>query len=308
MLRTLIVDSNNDNKRIDKVLQKLLREAPASAFHKAFRKKDIKVNGIRVAPEHIVFEGDKIDVYIPDQVLDNLFAFSPSDKHAGFSVVYEDKGILIVNKPQGLPVHPDSTRQHNTLIDLVKQYIEDKSPCGAVDVHLCHRLDRNTGGLIVIAKNSATLKAVLERMENGEITKSYQCKVSGKMEKPKDELNAYIEKDSMESRVYVHEKSSENRLKIVTRYKVLEYDRFTDLSILEVVPVTGRTHQIRAHMAFIGHPIVGDGKYGPNELNRKFKAKFQMLWAYRMSFDLKGNCPQLEGVRGKTFEVSPRWS
>lgn len=311
-MQTLIIKKDSANKRIDKVLKEKYPSMPQNFMYKAFRKKDVKVNGIRVKEDYITNIGDVVEVYIIDEILCGQTLSKPSDYTKAFTVVFEDQNILIVNKKQGIPVHPDKGQAENTLIDLVTTYIRYNE--GRIKHHasapaLCHRLDRNTGGLVIIAKNTEALKVMLEKIKNKEVKKYYQCIVRGKMEKPQSVLTAYLEKDERKSRVYINNYKTNNSLEIITKYKVLS--TLDDLiaeetaSLLEVELVTGRTHQIRAHMSYLGHPIIGDGKYGDNNLNRSLKLKYQALWAYKLKFEFNTSGEILNYLNGKEFNVTP---
>lgn len=312
-MRTIIISEEKTNKRIDRVLRETFTNLPTGAMFKAFRKKDIKVNGIRIKEDYIVRLNDRIDIYITDEILDGVPKSGESPERA-FSVVYEDRNLLVVNKRQGIPVHPDRDQVDNTLIDLVRDYLKDK---GEFTAHspfapsLCHRLDRNTGGLIMIAKNNAALEIILKKMKDNEISKYYQCLVKGKMKKREDVLKAYLEKDERKSRVFVKDIKTRGAVEILTKYKVLSYQEIPGsdegISNLEVELLTGRTHQIRAHLAYIGHPIVGDGKYGINTFNRLLGAKHQALWAYKLKFDFSKNAGMLAYLKGKELKVQPEF-
>lgn len=310
-MRSIIIDRTLAEKRIDKVLRQVFPTAPASAIYKAFRKRDIKVNGVRVKEDWIVNEGDRIEVYIVDSILEALPKENAS-LNKGYTIIFEDSNLLIVDKDQGIPVHPDREQGSDTLIDRVRLYLQEKgdfSPSSndSFPPSLCHRLDRNTGGLVIIAKNEPSLKIMMELIKEKDIQKFYQCYAKGKMPKKSEELRAFLSKDENKSKVFINDRKEKASLEIITRYRVLDYHEEKDISRLEVELVTGRTHQIRAHLAHIGHPIIGDGKYGTNAINRPLGAKQQMLWAYKLHFNFS-NGDRLNYLKGRTFSVEPRWS
>jgi 23S rRNA pseudouridine955/2504/2580 synthase len=308
-MREIIVTKENAGKRIDKYLRDTFRNMPSGAMYKAFRKKDIKVNGVRVKDDYVVSQGDRLEIYIVDEILDGVPQAGSTPFARGFSVVYEDSNIMIVNKDQGIPVHPDREQSNNTLIDFILEYLEHKGEYNPNDTNsftpcLCHRLDRNTGGLVIIAKNAESLRIMLDKIKNKEVRKFYQCLVVGKVKKQSAELRSFLIKDERKSRVFISDEPVKGASEIITKYRVLSYDMDKDISRLEVELITGKTHQIRAHLAHIGHPIVGDGKYGTNAFNRPLKAKRQMLWAYKLVFDFK-DAGMLNYLKGMKFEVEP---
>jgi len=308
-MQSVDVDGKNANIKIEKYIQILYPRLSYSILQKAFRRRDIKVNGTRVGRDYTVMPGDKLEIYIVDDLLSG-----PDVKGAkmapGFSVVYEDENILIVNKAQGVPVHPDKEQTHGTLIDSVREYLMQKggTPSSSANFQpaLCHRLDRNTGGLVIIAKNPASHAIMLQKLESREIKKYYQCLVKGRMERQEATLKAYLWKDADKSRVFVSERRTAGSLEIVTGYREIRYDPSTDISRLEVELITGRTHQIRAHLAFTGHPVIGDGKYGTNTINRYYGIKQQALWAYRIKFVFSEKSP-LDYLNGKEIKVEPEF-
>lgn len=309
-MQTLTVTEAQNGKPVDGIIRHTFPGLPVNALYKALRKKDIKINGTRIRDICRVYSGDRIDIYIADKILqgDPLAGMVPN---RGFVPVYEDCNILIVNKEQGIPVHPDRDRQDNTLINRVHDYLAQKGEFvpgkpGSFTPALCHRLDRNTGGLIIIAKNSTVLDIILNKIKSREIKKFYQCLAYGKMPFRSAELRAFLLKNEQKSRVFIYDSRVKDSLEIITRYRVLNYK--SDISRLEIELVTGRTHQIRAHLAHIGHPVIGDGKYGSNSINRSAGLKQQALWACRLEFDFVTPSGVLNYLKGKVFEADPDWS
>lgn len=313
---TLQVGKKGEGKRIDRYISSELTELPFSLLQKTFRKRDVKVNGVRVKPDYILQAGDRIDLYAQmeakEQAKEQASSFNDSTNpeiyfSSFFSVVYEDENILIVNKKQGIPVHSDKTQDKVTLIDVVRDYLKNTGGFNSDNTFqpsLCHRLDRNTGGLVIIAKTERSYKELLEKFESGEIKKYYQCLVKGRPIRDAATLKAWLFKDEGKSRVYIGTEKSKGSVEIITRYKLLAYNGELDISKLEVELLTGRTHQIRAHLAFIGHPVIGDGKYGSNALNKPLGVNRQELWAYKLIFNFsKAGC--LDYLKGKTFESVP---
>lgn len=310
-MRTIVISNKSADKRIDRAIRDQFPNMPANALFKAFRKRDIKVNGVRVKEDYIVSAGDKVDIYIIDEILDAVPLGNNFKLNRGFSVVYEDANVLLANKEPGIPVHPDRDQSEGTLIELVQDYLREKgefvpTKADSFPPSLCHRLDRNTGGLILIAKNSSSLKFLTDKIHGKEVRKFYQCLVKGKPAKDAAQLVDYLVKDENKSRVYISNAKTKGALEIITKYKVLEYDEKSDISRLEIELLTGRTHQIRAHMAYIGHPVIGDGKYGTNAINRPLGAKYQELWACKLIFDFSTQ-GILSYLNGRKFEIEPKF-
>ena len=307
-MQILTINRNDAGQRLDKFLSKAVKGLPTSMMYKYIRLKKIKVNRARTEPGYLLREGDEVQLFIREE----FFSSPADDKEAlwriepKLSILYEDENVLLLNKRPGVLVHEDAAAGENTLILHVQAYLAQK---GEYDPRaeqsfapaLCNRIDRNTGGVVIAAKNAEALRAMNEMIRNDEVGKFYLCAVHGHMAKPRDTLHGYLRKNSADNLVSVSDTEKPGWKEIITKYRVLAEEK--GLSLLEVELVTGRTHQIRAHMAHVGHPLLGDGKYGVNRRDRERGYKFQALYACRLTFRPQSAEGPLGYLRGRTFEV-----
>jgi len=292
-MRTFTVSEEDSGKRVDRYIQKKIPGLPFSLLSKTFRKRDVKVNGFRVKEDHTLTAGDRVELYIPEGFDTRRQA------SVDIPIIFEDDNILVVNKPQGIAVQDDEDISVENV--LRSAAVSGENPISKAFPALCHRLDRNTGGLLLLAKNQTALDILLQKFKNREIHKKYHCVVHGCPEKPYARLDAFLIKDRKRSLVKIYPDRVPGSVPIKTNYKILQTTG--ELSLLEVELVTGRTHQIRAHLAWLGHPVLGDGKYGINSVNRHYGFNRQLLWSSCLQFDFSTDAGALNYLKGKTITL-----
>ena len=277
-MRELIVNKKYDNKKLSKLLMDKYSGLKYGTFLKALRKKDLAVNNKRISKDCIVFENDKIKIYLDDTLLFKTY---------NIPVVFEDSNIIVFNKPKDLEV----TGSDSLTSFVNKNYDKNFMPC--------HRLDRNTSGLVIFSKTDKVNNILAEKFKNHEIEKHYIAKVYGIPKKNIDTVISYLFKDTKKSMVYISDTYKIGYKKIITSYKIIKSDKNENTSILDINLQTGRTHQIRAHLAHLGYPIIGDGKYGNNQINKKFNEKTQLLCSYYIKFNFLSDSGILNYLNGK---------
>ena len=299
-MREIVITKNDAGQRLDKFLQKSLRLPPA-LMYRYLRKKRIKRNGQRAAGGDVLREGDRLSLYIGDE----FFEAAPRARHTGFpppQIIYEDESVLVLNKPQGLLSHGGP--EEDTLINRMLGYLEST---GAYDPAaemsfapaLCNRIDRNTGGIVIAAKNAETLRIINEKIKNHEVEKSYLCITVGRPKPVEGKIAGFLLKDEAKKQVAFYRRPIPGGKTAVTLYRTLETRG--PLSLVECRLLTGRTHQIRVSMAEIGCPLLGDGKYG--KLDKRFDRNYQALYSYKLTFTFTTDAGSLAYLNGKSFRV-----
>lgn len=306
------ITENESGQRIDRFLRKYLKEYALGDIYKLFRKNRIKLNGVRVKENHMLKEGDLLQLYIErpkTEARQGLYFSKPKEE---IDLIYEDENILIANKPAGLLTHPDKPGDTDTLLDRALFHIfNKKGACGSLTFSpaVCNRLDRNTGGIVIIAKNYKSLKAINHSIRERWIRKLYLCIVAGKMEKS-GEVKGFLKKDKDRNLAIVKEYDDGDVKQIHTVFRALKVSDMIrgsekQFSLLEVELITGRTHQIRAHLASMGYPVAGDVKYGNKDINgyfrKEFNLKHQFLYAHKVVFEKVHE--DIGYLKGKSFEI-----
>ncbi len=306
-MKELTIGANDASQRLDRFLAKAVPLLPASLAQKYIRIKRIKCNGVRAERDQRLQEGDVLQLYINDEFFekprqDNAYLTVATPK---ISIVYEDENIILVDKRPGLAVHPhDGAEYGRTLIDHIQAYLYQKrewSPRGenSFAPALCNRIDRNTGGIVIAAKNAETLRIINQKIKDREMDKRYLAIVEGTPRPASGSLKGYLFKDAKKNRVFVTDTPQTGAKSCQTNYITLA--SAGGLSLLECELITGRTHQIRAQFAHAGHPLLGDGKYG--KLNKKFDRNYQALYSYKLTFRFSADAGILSYLDGKTFQV-----
>lgn len=307
-MREILIGKNDAGQRLDRFVSKAVPGLPAGLLQKYIRLKRVKCNGKRGQREQRLNEGDTVQLYINDVFFqwkedgDRFYAdFKPH-----LNILYEDENLLLVDKPPGLVVHADETEKVHTLLHHVQAYLYQNGAWDPAEEHtftpaLCNRVDRNTGGLVIAAKNAEALRILTAKIRTREITKKYLCVVLGRMHPPTGRLERFLLKDEEKKLVTVYRRPVPGGRSAVTLYRTVAVQG--ELSLVEAELLTGRTHQIRASFADVGHPLLGDGKYGFGDVNRRYGEKWQALYSYAISFDFPTDAGTLNYLRGRTFQV-----
>ena len=291
ILKQLTIPAEADGQKVGSFLRSILPGLPESVIRKAFSSRDVKLDGRRVPADTAVRTGQDLKVYLPDNA-DAVLSVMPA-----LDIVYEDDSVLLINKRAGISVEKDA---HGgiTLTDLCASYIASKDP-EAFPPAACHRLDNRTCGLCLFAKTPAALEILQDAFRRRSLEKYYVCLVRGVMKPPSAVCHAWLVKDPLHAEVRITDQEVPGARPIVTGYETMESG---PVSRLRVHLITGRTHQIRAHLAALGHPVLGDDLYGDRDFNRREKARSLKLCAASLKLDTGGRLPHLDG---RVFSVVP---
>ncbi|WP_191399748.1 RluA family pseudouridine synthase [Flavonifractor sp. An306] len=307
-MKEFTIGKNDAGQRLDRWLAKTLPLLPGPLAQKYIRLKRVKVNGKGSQRDVRLQVGDLLQLYINDEFFDQprednafLAVFKPK-----LDIVYEDENLMLLNKRPGLLCHADEHEKVNTLITHIQAYLYQKKEWNPRDEHsftpaLCNRIDRNTGGIVMAAKNAETLRILNQKIRDREIAKYYLAIIHGKMTPPQGKLEGFLLKDEDKAQVKVFRKPVPGGKSAATLYKTLTVNR--GLSLVECELLTGRTHQIRAQFSAAGHPLLGDGKYGRERDNKQYGRSFQALYSYKLEFTFPTGAGILEYLRGRVFTV-----
>ncbi len=307
-MREITIGKNDAGQRLDRFVGKALPLLPPALAQKYIRLKRIKVNGKGAQRDARLAEGDVLQCYVNDE-----FFGQPTEEDRFLSVfqprlelVYEDENLLLADKRPGMVVHADETEKVNTLVNHIQAYLYQKKEWdpkaeNAFTPALCNRIDRNTGGIVIAAKNAETLRIINDKLRDHELKKTYLCVAVGRPRPPEGRIEGFVRKDEAKKEVSFYRRPIPGGRKAITLYKTL--DTRDGLSLVECELLTGRTHQIRVSMAALGCPLLGDGKYGDGRVNRKFGETRQALYSCRLTFDFRTDAGILEYLRGRSFTV-----
>ncbi len=312
-MREIVISLNDAGQRLDKFLTKALPSLPTSMLYRAIRTKKIKVNRKRAEARQMLEVGDVLLLFLPEDVFEGNVrqdAAALSRIRTALRIVYEDEHLLLLDKRAGVTVHEDERGSTDTLLTAMQAYLYQKGeydPEGEQSFApaLCNRLDRNTAGIIIAAKSAAALREMNDLIRERRMRKLYLCAVHGVPSPSEATVRAFLRKDAERNTVRIYDKPPPRDAKdIATRYRTVKVKG--ELSLLEVELLTGRTHQIRAHLAHLGHPLVGDGKYGINREDRRLGYAHQALASYRLDFPRE--MPEgsaLAHLAGRSFSLDP---
>ena len=307
-MKEIQIRKNDAGQRLDRFVGKAVPLLPESLLQKYIRLKRIKRNGKGAKRDVRLVEGDVLQLYINDEFFER-----PTEENAWLKIatprldiVYEDENILLADKKPGVLCHSAGEWSWDTLISNIQAYLRqngewDPKAENAFTPALCNRIDRNTGGIVIAAKNAEALRILNDKIKEHELKKKYLCVVLGRPSPPKGRIENFLRRDEKRKQVTLHDRPVPGAKTAKTLYRTLASTK--ELSLVECVLLTGRTHQIRAHMASIGCPLLGDGKYGRGDRNRACGETGQLLYSYELTFAFESDAGALQYLDGRTFRV-----
>jgi len=307
-MKEFTIGKNDSGQRLDRFAAKVVPLLPSSLMQKYIRIKRIKVNGKGVKQDYKLVIDDIVQMYVNDE-----FFEVPNEDNAylkmtdpSLDIIYEDENIMLINKPAGILCHSDSGYDYSCIISRVQIYLQQRGEWQPRDENsfapaLCNRIDRNTSGIVIAAKNAESLRIMNEKLKLNEIDRYYLAIVHGKPKPPSAKLEGFLFKDAVKNRVFVSQQSKPGSKSAVMEYRTIKSS--DKLSLLECRLITGRTHQIRAQLADTGHPVLGDGKYGNGRLDRLYGETKQALCSYKIAFNFKTDAGMLEYLNGKVLQI-----
>ena len=308
-MKEFTINKNDAGQRLDRFVSKAAPMLPTSLAQKYIRLKRIKVSGKGTPRDYKLAAGDTVQMYVNDEFFEKTESKNTYLKitDPSLDVVYEDSNILLVNKRAGVLCHSDGGYDYSSLVAQIQAYLHQKGDWdpgseNAFAPALCNRIDRNTSGIVISAKNAETLRTINEKIKHEEIEKNYLAAVHGAPKPASGLLESQIFKDSVKNRVYVTQTSKPGSKTAKTQYRTLA--TAGNLTLLECRLITGRTHQIRAQLADFGHPLLGDGKYGSERLNKLYGENRQALCSYKIDFSFKTDAGILSYLKGKSFQIN----
>ena len=304
-MKEFIIASADDGRKLDKWLAREMPTVSMGQRQKFFRMKKYRINGKHPPSDARLSAGDVLQVYLSDECFIKPRREDPflSKIRPRLSILYEDVNLMIVDKQPGLSVHPDAHEKVNTLITHIQAYLYQKGEYtpGEFAPVLCNRIDRFTGGIVIAAKTEAAMRVLNQKIRDREIRKLYLCIALGEFKRKEGMLDNYIVKNEGQKKVCVSSRCEPGAQRAQTKYRVLA--AAGELRLVECELLTGRTHQIRAQMAFAGHPLLGDSQYGDAKRNKKYRREYQALYACRLIFDFRTDAGLLNPLKGLDVSV-----
>ena len=307
-MREFIINDNEAGQRLDKLLVKYLNLAPKSFIYKMLRKKNITLNGKKASGNELTVLGDKIKFFLADETFDKFSKVEFKKENYNLDIIYEDDNVILLNKPAGV-LSQKAGKNDVSINEYIISYLLDENQLSKEDMatfkpSICNRLDRNTSGIIVAGKTLFSLQELSKLFKDRTINKYYKCIVSGEVSSS-SLIKGYLSKNEKSNMVTIFENQKKDTAYIETYYEPIKYDKKQNITLLRVKLISGRTHQIRAHLASIKHPIVGDSKYGDSKINQIFKNKYkikrQLLHSSEIKFPLMHD--KLNNLSNKVFRA-----